>query len=195
MTDTADPNGKDPQILGRIKVLMVPRLLWESHCEEWPGAALQVGLRWALSTRDAPAIPYGGCALRGLVRSGLPTVGTLLRYYLVGLVCLVAGWPQHIGGAVALLGRSGDTMVLGGQMTCIWVKVGTARDALRYNAVGLVRAGLPKVGTFRPHQTVPLCLCSWQLAVGALRWRGLHLVWRSITCQTCSPSWDLRHVV
>ena len=31
--------------------------------------------------------------------------------------------------------------------------------------MGLVLAGLPKVGTFRRHQTVPLCLCSWQLAV------------------------------
>ena len=46
-------------------------------------------------------------------RAGLPTVGTLRRYHPSGSVCLVAGWPQHIGGAVALLGRSGDTMVSG----------------------------------------------------------------------------------
>ena len=33
------------------------------------------------------------------------------------------------------------------------------------------------------------------LLLGDCSWRGLHLVWRSVTCQTCSPSWDLRRVV
>ena len=39
-------------------------------------------------------------------------------------------------------------------MSCIRVKDSTARDALRYHAFGLVRAGMPKVETFRRHQTV-----------------------------------------
>ena len=68
-------------------------------------------------------------------------------------------------------------------MSYIRVQDGTARDALRYHAVGLVRAGLPKVGTFHRHQTVCCDLCSWHCS-----WRGLHHVWHSIACQTCSQA-------
>ena len=54
---------------------------------------------------------------RGLVWARLPMVGTPRRYHPSGSECLVAGWPQHICGAVALFGR----MVCGRQMSCIWV--------------------------------------------------------------------------
>ena len=54
---------------------------------------------------------------------------------------------------------------------------------------GLVLAGWDVSAT--PNGTIVLVF--W--AVGARRWRGLHLVWLSVTCQTCSPSWDLRCVV
>ena len=60
---------------------------------------------------------------------------------------------------------------------------GTARDALRYQAVGLGRAGLPRVGSFRQHQTVPLCLCPWHYS-----WCGLHYVWRTVAYSTHSPT-------
>ena len=80
-------------------------------------------------------------------------------------VSLVVCWPQHIGGAVALLGRSGDTMVCG--RGCV-LHTGAGQYRSGHHAVGLVRAGLPKVGTFRRHQTVPLCLCSWQVGASSL---------------------------
>ena len=58
--------------------------------------------------------PCGGCAWfsragPGLVADGRDTtaIPSVWSEY------LVAGWLPHIGGAVALLGRSGDTMVCG----------------------------------------------------------------------------------
>ena len=56
---------------------------------------------------------------------------------------------------VEQMGRPGDTMAVDWLSTCTRVLVGTARDALRYHAVGVlvvggqVRAGLPTIGTLR----------------------------------------------
>ena len=119
VTDTADPNGKDPQISGGIKVLMVPRPLWESHSTGGVARCrtLQVGLRWALSTGDAPAISW----FVGLVGDrhtwvGSVSLGTLRRHHTVGV--RHAGWFR-VGCRRS--GRHCDTIRLG---RCVWWQVG-----------------------------------------------------------------------
>ena len=79
-----------------------------------------------------------------------------------------AWWPVGHNTLVGLLycwDAPAIPWSVGGDMSCIRVQDGTARDALRYHAVGLVRAGLPKVGTFRRHQTV-LCACALGIVRG-----------------------------
>ena len=109
----------------------------------------------------------------GLVRAsqkaGSPTVGTLRRYHPSRSVCLVAGWPQHIGGAVA---------------------VGTLR---RYQHVLHTGAGRYRSARFAIPCGGPgfgRVVKGWDVPNGSIV--GLHHVWRSVACQTCR---DLRRVV
>ena len=79
-----------------------------------------------------------------------------------------AWWPVGHNTLVGLLycwDAPAMPRSVGGDMSCTRVQDGTARDALRYHAVGLVRAGLPKVGTFRRHQTVH-CACALGIVRG-----------------------------
>ena len=57
----------------------------------------------------------------------------------------------------------------------------TGRFAIPSGGPGLGRVA--KVGSFRPHQTVPLCLCPWHYS-----WCGLHYVWRTVVSSTHSPT-------
>ena len=88
---------------------------WDAPATPWSVGWLAFCTRVQVSAaRDALRYHAVGVQVdRGQDRAGLPTVGTLRRYHPSGSVCLVAGWPQHIGEAVALLGRSGDAMVCG----------------------------------------------------------------------------------
>ena len=104
---------------------------------------------------------------RGLVRFRSGRFGNTVRW-----VCVVfAGW---FGLGCRRSGRYGDTIRLGrsawwpvGRNTLVWLLHCWDAPAIPCGGPGSSRVA--KGWTLRRHQTVPLCLCTWQLAVGALR--------------------------
>ena len=90
-----------------------------TDCREATAIPWSVG--WQRLSRWCRSVPLGTlcdtmrwCAWSFVVNIGLCAGGRdASAIPPSGSVCLVAGWPQHIGGADALLGRSGDTMVCG----------------------------------------------------------------------------------
>ena len=108
--------------------------------------------------------------VRKVIAGRLPTVGAIrlrawtlwryLRWLCETVVPCKVGLPRlgRFGNTIRRVGmgqllrwdaRATPLSVVGNDLHV--VQDGTARDALRYHAVGLVWAGLPKVGTFRRH--------------------------------------------
>ena len=90
--------------------------------------------------------------------------------------------PSGRNGAAALMGRSGDTTISGWLTTCTRVQVATARDALRYHAMGVQvehgqdQAGLPTIGTFRRYHPYGRYAVD---DLGTLRRYGGSCVWKA----------------
>ena len=126
-------------------------------------------LRAGRIARDVLAIPCDGYARLsragcrrsgqsdlGRGRSGDTCVGCVKKSCLAGLGChswdvsatpsVGSVWDSYTVGTLRRYHPS-----VGWLPFCTRVQVSAARDALRYHAVGLVWAGLPKVGAFRRH--------------------------------------------
>ena len=142
--------------MGGCGLAVSPRKPRVPYCEE-PARShtLQEGL--AGRFRDAPAIPwFAGLAGDKHTWVGLDTLGTLRRYHPSGSEYLVTGWPQHNGGAVALLGRSSDTMVCGkANVLHTGVGLGTLCDTMRWAWFGPGCQGWDVSATPRHH-----CACA-----------------------------------
>ena len=129
---------------------------------------LQEGLRWPLSIlgRSGDTMVLG---LADDMRTWVSrSLGTLLRHHAGTRGLLLGSWDASaiptvwvgvLGGRLApthwwsccSVGTFRRHHGVGGHMSCIRIQHGTAWDALRYHAVGLVRAGMLKVnGTIVP---------------------------------------------